>query len=283
MITKNMKKTARQKIESLGNIGIYVVRNGDLEGLRRYIEETDSGIFLANENSMIDTERIDTIEGGKAGRQSVNLETRSGNSEVLDLVRLMESKSDVTFFPGTLLRNFRGYVLPVMPIIQNGKIILERTKQTGIAYVDDYEELARTLIGEDYAKRSRGFSGIFSEEPMKSLQERLRTEVEARRKESFKTVNINGLRVLPVICNELSLIPELYEGKSVDVVIHSASCLFDDNENMKRRYEEVMRKMQEKGKINEPVVLAVAESRDNGLYKGILVYEDDKIRGEKLN
>lgn len=253
---------AKEKVERLGNINLHCVSDGDISSLARIIENLDSGIFLANENSMVDTYRIDSFDNGLVGSQTVDLELRVGNPDVLDLIELMQSKKDVTFLPGTLLRDYGGYALAVMPVIQNGKITQERVKQTGIAYVDDYAALKQRL--------SPGSSD-------EQIQEVVRQETMLKRKNSLKSISVNGLDVLPVICNELTLIPDLYKGKLLDVVLHSCENLYATNEQRMAAYQKIFGKMNACGQLSDSVVIASVEGGENP-HKGLMVYENGLVR-----
>lgn len=245
------------------------------------------GILLANENSMIDTERIDREESGLVCYQSVNLEKHTGNPEVLQLIDLMRSNTQAAFFPGTVLRDYGHFVLPVMPVIINGTLECERVKQTGLAYVDDYSALAARFFGQDYAEKIKGFSGLFCDEPMKTLQDRLKAEVDQLRENSLRPFSYNGATILPILCNELSLIPNLYKGKPINLVLHSSSCMFTSEDERATRYATFFRQMKEKGLVEDPALLAVAEMGGTvefaGIhtyepFKGIFVYEKGQLR-----
>lgn len=269
----------KEKLKRLGNLYVEVVCDGHIFQMSSFIDTIDSGVILYNECSMIDTFKIDNFDYGYVKPESINLDKMSGNKNVLDLIELMKSKKDCVFFPGTLLRNFGEYFLPTMPIIKNGEIIQERVKQTGIAYVDDYTLLAENLFGKDYAKKIENFKGIFLDEPMKSLQDKLEDELILKREGLSKTVEINGLNVFPLICNEISFVPSIYDGKLIDVVMHSSSSLNKSNEERILGYEKFSKEMQ--GRINLPLIIASSEGNSDVSSTVIFAYDGDKI--QKLN
>lgn len=252
---------AEQKIKNLGGINLHYVHDGDLASFTRIVNTSKSGIVLANENSMVDTYRIDSFDYGLVGGQSVDLEARTGNSDVLDLIELMKSKKNMTFMPGTLLRDYGGYVLPVMPIIQDGKLTLEKVKQTGMAYVDDYLTLKQKLTGRDSPQ----------------IEQVVRNEVMARRQNNFKSISINGLNVLPIICNEITLTPDLYEGKPIDVILHSCEDLYSDNGKRMDAYQKILGQMKARNQLSDSLVIAAVEGGENP-YKGTFAYENGVFR-----
>jgi hypothetical protein len=252
---------AQQKIEDLGGINLHYVPDGDIASLTRIVNNSNGGLVLANENSMVDTYRIDSFDNGLVGGQSVDLEAKLGNPDVLNLIELMKSKKNVTFMPGTLLRDYGGYILPVMPVIQDGKLMIEKVKQTGIAYVDDYLTLKQKLIGRDSP----------------AIEEVVRNEVAARRQDNFKSVLVNGLSVLPIICNELSLAPELYQGKPIDVILHSCEDLYSDNGKRIDSYQKILGQMKTRNQLSDSVVIATVEGGETP-YKGTFAYENGIFR-----
>lgn len=253
-------KKAERKIAEVGGISLYTVPNEDLASLARAIRNSTSGIFLVNENSMIDTYRLDSLDNGLTGSQAVDLEARTGSEDVLDLIELMKSRQDVTFFPGTLLRDFGGYVLPTMPIVQNGKLVCEKIKQTGIAYIDDYDVLRKKWVDKSSCE----------------IEQLINQEIAIKRQNNFASVSVNGLNVLPIICNELSLAPELYNGKPVDIILHSCEALYCGVQQRIAAYEKVIMQMKAKNQISDCVVLAAVEEGEN-LFKGIFSYENNRL------
>ena len=81
-------------------------------------------------------------------------------------------------------------------------------------------------VGKEYADSVASFSGVNWEEPLRSLVVKLISEVEQRRRGSYVPIDVNGLCVTPVICNELGDFVNQYEGRPIDIIAHSASNLF---------------------------------------------------------
>ena len=256
------------------------IRNGDTAGLEDAVRDISSGIVLAPENSMIDTFSIDSYERGKVGSQTVNLQTMTGNQKILDLIELMKSKPNVLFVPGTLLRDYGGYVLPVMPVIYNGRVI-ERVKQTGVPYVDNYGSLAKALLdGREAQEIIENGYDPFSKIG-KKLKQELDKKVASTRKSGLEAVNFQGLNVLPLICNEIHLASEEYTGKPVDLILHSSNDLYRDDKEMIRSYEKVLAGLRRKGKLGKNARLAYAELREDAVSKGSLAYAN--LRLQKIN
>jgi len=268
--------SAMEKVERIGGISLY--RGNSFEVLRDYFSSRRSGVIVTNENSMIDTVRIDSCEEGLVGFQSIDLEYRLGNSEILEVVDAMLRNKAGLFFPGTLLRDFGNYSLQVMPVIQEGKLIFEKVKRTGIAYVDDYRKLAERFFGKTYAESIPSFSGFSYDEPMKSLLDRLQREVLERKAGSFRSVNVNGICVAPVIGNELRDFSQEYEGRPLDVLCHSTSNSFEDDKAIYNYYCQMLETLTSRGKINTPVIIALAEERSPSEgYSGLFVYDNGKL------
>jgi len=271
-----------EKIERIGGIETSVYRGDSFQLLRDYLSSRKSGIVLLNENSMVDTARIDYKDNGLVGPQSVNLETMVGSGRVLGLVRIMMDNGGCTFLPGTLLRDFGGYCLPVMPVVKDGKLIMEKAKTTGLPYVDDYRKLAEKFFGKEYADSVASFSGVNWEEPLRSLVVKLISEVEQRRRGSYVPIDVNGLCVTPVICNELGDFVNQYEGRPIDIIAHSASNLFTQESDRASYYCERFEKLASRRKLNIPLVVALAEEREHGDgYTGLFCYNTGKL--EQLN
>lgn len=235
---------------------IIVDRPSELEK----IIQTGGKIVLSNENSMIDTEKIDLYDGGKISPQAVNLEKLTGNRRIVEVLIEMKRRKETAFFPGTLLREYNGFFLPVMPIIINGEIAAERVKQTGIAYVDDYLALTEKLVGKKYAEKVREFKGPEFEGPIQEVKYLLKEIVEKKRADSMVSVNIGEWEILPIICNEIYLIPNLYMGKKVNLILHSCGNLFENKEQRENTYRRFFEVMKEKGLVEDESFLATVES-----------------------
>ncbi len=234
------------------------------------------GIFLGSEDSLFDADRIDEFLGGRVSSETVDIEAMKGNANTLKALEYMLSFQQGAFFPGTLLRDFGGYAVQTMPIIINGKIVDELIKLTGIPYIDDETALAR----------SRGYqtrSGTVKECHIQQLRKDIQREVDIRRKSSVRSYAIGKERVLPVICNELSILPSHYEGPPVSVVLHSASDYISTYEERLERYTSFLGKMRSKNKIRTPLIFAYAEHSSNPEIpsaQGTFIY-DGKILREK--
>jgi hypothetical protein len=245
-----------------------------------------AGIYVFNENSMIDTERIDLVEGGRVGPQSVDLESMRGNSLVLNIIEAMKSNRNAYFFPGTLLRDFGGYSLPTMPVVFDGAIVNERVKQIGGIYIDDYATLAEIMFDKQYGERVSAMPlKMTSEEPLRTLMARLEEEVSKRRRDSLKSFKIGEYCALPIICNELPLIHKLYEGGKVNLILHSSQAYFEDEKARKEAFSRYLGLMRDKGLVSNTTIIAVAELGDmrQGYpsFSGHFVYDHGKFR--KLN
>ena len=96
------------------------------------------------------------------------------------------------------------------------------------------------------------------------------------RKNSLKAVDVNGLKVLPIICNEIFTMPSLYAGEPIDVTLHSTDSLFRTYEDMVEGYNKYFAKMKENGKLNGPQVLAVVQDGENR-FVGKFIYEDGRL------
>ncbi len=240
--------------------------------------ESANGIFLANENSMINTEQIDGIDGGFVGPQSVDLGKMTGNPRVVSFLENMLRNSKGSFFPGTLLNDFGGYVLPVMPIILEGEMVGQSVRQSGIELIDDYKVLAKNLgMNEEEVENSIREKG---ENLYRDLREQVRKETNIVRKNSLRSFNVGDYRILPVICNDLSLMPNLYEGEKVNCILHACN---NYSRNFGQRvvsYETVLRKMKEKGLVEEPVLIGTSDLGNDGdceSFVGSMVFENDKL------
>jgi len=246
--------------------------------------DSSKQIFLANENSMVDITNIDEEFNGCVGPVSSNLEYMTGNPSVIEIISKMKNKKDTAFFPGTLIRDFGGYFLPIMPVIIRGNIVCEKVKQTGIFYIDDDVEMARILFGDNLAEEIKKGSPLAYVEPRLGLYQAVQKIVDKKRQESIKSFNVNGYTVLPIICNEIGTIIAKYEGSKVDIILHSCSNFFKENDAIGQKYAKNLNRMREKGLLNEPTMIGLSQiGRDsvNGIYKSILktfFYEKGKLK-----
>lgn len=241
-----------EKKESSLDIHLGVFNGDNTFYFERWLKSIDSGIILTNEGSMIDADRVDSFEGGLVGRQSVNLENKTGNPAILNLYEFMLSKEKCIIFPGTLLRDFGGYVLQTMPIINEGKLLFEKVKQTGIPYVDNPRLLPESLLGG-----------------------KLEDKINIQKQNSLASVEFEGLRILPLICNELFTVPGLYSGEPVDIIVHSSNNLMKSCEKAEEVYKKVLKQFGDAGKIKEPLTLACCELNEDEPYSALFIYKNN--------
>jgi len=262
-----------KRIDRLGGLELHILTPGDIERVQGIIQNTSAGIVLMSENAFINTRRIDQFCDGKVAQEAVDLRYMEGNPWVLDLIRKMQRQKNTAYFPGTVLQDFGGYCLPTMPVIINGNLDL-RVKVTANECVDSYPELARRLFDEKYAEEIRKCGGFFCDQPMKGLVDRLKQESAAVK--SIKSYLVKGIRVLPLICNEISCAAQEYHGPKVDIVLHSADSLYLSQDQRERAYEKFLFDMVKQEKFNGPAFLAYAEA---GLEPraGILSYSGGSI------
>jgi hypothetical protein len=249
--------TVIKKLSELGGLEVYVVNPGEHSTMANIIGNTNAGLVLVNENSMINTRRIDNCYDGKVESESVDLRAMTGNPLVLNLIEQMRKQRKTAFFPGTVMQNFGGYCLPTMPVVIDGELDL-RVKVTANECVDSYAELARKLFDEEYAESIRKFSGFFCDEPMKRLVTKLKQE--SARVKLIKSYKVGDLVVLPLICNELSRASESYTGAPVDIILHSADGLYDSMDKRNQAYERFFYDMRKINKLNQSALLAFAEA-----------------------
>lgn len=245
-----------------------------------YISAQNKGLLVLSEDSMVDPERIDMCDEGKVGPQAVNLSSFQGNPKVLNLIDRM-LKKNAMFMPGTLLRDFGGYVLPVMPIISDGKIIQERVKLTGIPIVDDWVRLGENYFGKYYSIKMRLPGQGIDESMRQEVQSRLEGDVRKLRAEALRPLEFKGVSILPIICNECSIVENTYQNKPVDVVVHVADSLFRDDNRRIEAYQNLMRKLDTLELIRKTGYVIAAEHQDEKSFEGIFKYEKGVL--ETLN
>ena len=252
----------------LEKINLFSVTPGDYSSINDWINSLDSGIALLNENSLVNLDILDQTQVTR--KEGVNLDKMRGNKGVLSLINLMKSKKNISFFPGTLLRNYGHFFVPTMPIIINGELKQEKIKQTGSVYVDNYRELARNFLGQKASEGVSPHGGVFYEEPLKSLMEKVNQDVNKRKERSLNSFNINGLQVLPIICNEFPIIAEKYRGPKLDVLLHSCSDYFENSDEREKKYSKYLDRLGSRGKLEKEVILASSEV--NGKYLNTFRY-----------
>lgn len=241
-----------------------------------------SSIYVANANSLLDTERVDLFDGGRVSPQSVNLETMTGDKCILDAINRMLKTKNSSFFPGTLLRDFGGFYLPTIPVISKGKIISERVESPGLVYYDDRLAAARTVLGKDFAKKLENYHGVDFDGPMFEFTQALNKEATKLFEKGFKPTKIGEFNALPVICNELSLIPDLYKGEKINLIAHCCNDLFEGQEKREESYRSFAKRMVEKGLSENELYIACSQLGSRGSdfdnFSGIYVYSNGKLQ-----
>ncbi len=240
-------------------------------------------IFLASENSMIDTERIDTIDNGLMKPQSVNLEKNSGNKYILNTLNQLKRINGL-LFPGTLIEDVGGYFHPTMPVIKDGEIIHNRRKIFPPLF-DKIVDAARKVLGEDKAKEleitaRKNLLKCFFEEPFKTPYNAIIKRSLEESINSLKPIEHEDYLILPVICNEMPSIPRYYKGKPVNLILHSCCEYFDSNERRLKYYKRVLPEFIEKNVVETPFYLNIAETGKNshaGMYRVNKAVEIKKI------
>lgn len=241
-----------------------------------------SRIYVANANSLLDTERVDLFDGGRVSPQSVNLEKMTGDKYVIEAVKRMLKTKNASFFPGTLLRDFGGFYLPTIPVITNGKIISERVEAPGIIYYDDRLAAARTVLGKDFAKKLENYHGPDYDGPMFDLTMALRDEATKLFEKGFKPTKIGEFNALPVICNELSIIPDLYKGEKVNLIAHCCNDFFEGQKKREEAYKLFAKRMKDKGLCEDELYIASSQLGSMGSdfdnFSGVYVYGNGKLQ-----
>jgi hypothetical protein len=217
------------------------------------------GIYVINENSMIDIERIDLFDNGKVGQQSVNLEKMTGNARVLEALEIMMKRDDCAFFPGTLLRDFGGFYVPTLPVISKGKLVLERIDFCSPLYIDNKAELARSFGKSNLAKELETYIGPEFEGPALELNKILNKKFGNVPKSSLQSIKIERFNVLPIICNEMPLVPETYNGEPINLAVHCCDSLFDDFIRRDGMYNAFAHKMRKTNKADSPLLIVSAQ------------------------
>ena len=240
-----------------------------------------SGIYVMNANSLLDTERVDIFDGGKVAPQSVDLETLTGNKEVVFALNHMLKTKNASFFPGTLLRDFGGFYLPVIPVISNGKIISERVEKPGWIYYDDKIALAERLLGKDFAEKLGDYRGVDFEGPMEIFKEKLNEKEMKLFEKGFRASKVQGYSALPVICNEIAIIPDLYEGNRVNLIAHCCNDLYESEEAREESYSIFAKRMKDRGLAEKELYIASSQlgsrGSEYGNFTGLFMHEKGKL------
>lgn len=241
-----------------------------------------AGIYVLNANSLVDTERVDLYDKGKVGHQAVDLHNMTGDPQYIGMLEQMLAKKDSSFFAGSLLRDFGNFYMLTMPIIEKGKLIAERVVQSNYAFVDDRVALARDLIGEDLANRLESYRGPEFEGPAEEFNKIMKEKVGKIAKNSLKSIKIGGYNILPIICNEIFVIPDLYAGEKIDLIAHSCNDLVHDEDEIIPIYEKFIEKMQKKGLVAPRLTFATSQlgSQRQGYpsLAGVRIYENGSLK-----
>ena len=78
------------------------------------------------------------------------------------------------------------------------------------------------------------------------------------------------------ICNEISSMPESYQGEPIDVTLHASDSLFRTYGDMIEKYKGYFSKMEKNGKLNGPQVLIVTQDGENQ-FKGTFIYKNGEL------
>jgi len=247
-------------------INVALVECGDVESLINSAYSTED-IFLANENSMVNTRRVDELNEGKLGPQSVNLDTLRGNEHVLWALNEFLRFDRGIYFPGTTIEDRNGYFAITMPIITEGKLVGRRRKIIAIPYVDDWVQAADVLLGSEKAREIHEAEGkvgkVFYLEPYKSVYDAAKRRTIKEAAESVKSYAMGSHNVLPVICNEMLSIPRYYSGKSASLILHSCSDFFESEKDRLDFYRKIAKEFCDTGIVESTFYIAVAEMGRN--------------------
>lgn len=172
----------------------------------------------------------------------------------VSLTELREKSSDnpnSVYVPGTYIE-IDGWETNIAPVIHDGEIILKRSKiythytihnwERAAERVSGEEELAtlqkakRTIAGEETGydmSEARDIVDLSYIWPKSAIKEKVNKAARRSSAKTVQTATINGIDILPIICNEVSSIPQQK--------IHEADVIVDvsyDFPNWKQRYEE---------------------------------------------
>jgi hypothetical protein len=240
-----------------------------------------SGIYVMNANGLLDTERVDMFDGGKVASQSVDLETLTGNKEVVHALDYMLKTKKASFFPGTLLRDFGGFYLPVIPVISNGKIINERVQNPGGVFYDDKIALAEKLLGRDFAEKLKDYHGVDFEGPMAEFKDVLNEKATRLFENGLKSSKVQGFNALPIVCNEIFVIPDLYRDERVNLIAHCCNDLYESEEAREESYKSFAKKMKDRRLAERELYIASSQLGSRGSnysnFTGLFVHEKGKL------
>lgn len=83
-----------QKLGS-AKIRLYIVPHPDY-----FYRALHQGIFLGNEDSLFDADKIDIFYSGRVGPETVDLDQMRGNTRTIHALERMLSRKNQAFFPG---------------------------------------------------------------------------------------------------------------------------------------------------------------------------------------
>ncbi|MBT3398006.1 hypothetical protein HOA55_01435 [archaeon] len=259
----------------LDNLRLYLMEGENRGFFPNYIDNVSSGIILANENSLIDSPSISSSPPGRIASESVKLELMSGNRDVLAVMEKMEKRKDCSFFPGTFLRDFGGYYVPAMPVFLGGELVQIRIKQTSPIYVADYQELAKIFLGDRFDPDEH-YGQTFYEEPTKGLMKMVKSDRDSQIVTS--PVEIGGLNILPVICNEFNLISNRTPHSRLDGILHSSDSLYDSESHAIESAQVILHQMKSSGKIQTPFIYAISHIGEEANFSGKFLYDGKKLQ-----
>ena len=119
-------------------------------------------------------------------------------------------------------------------------------------YIDNKGELAKLRFGREFSIKmgEESFRNPWNKYSA-DLSDLVAREVGELRTKSFKPLVHKGQVILPLICNELALIPSLYTGAArLDSVFHVAENLFDSFSEREQRYLEFSQQLAQRDLVN---------------------------------
>jgi hypothetical protein len=261
-------------------VKIALVERGNITKLVKVSRDakiTKCRIFLSNENSMID---VNSIEKFSLDIYSVDLDSLQGNPLVIRYIKEILTYHECAYFPGTLLEKRDIYYAVTMPIIYNGKIILKRRKILGgIVYIsDNWINLARKLIPEKMDEFQGTNKATLFMELYKELYKIVRNKCLEESINSIKSIEIEHHRVLPIICNEIQLIPRYYRGKPISLIVHSSDSLFHNEKSRLIYYKKINTIFREKSIVEDEYYIAIAEIGYSPFANIIKISSNDKLK-----
>ncbi len=263
-------------------VNIALVDRGFTQMLLSHAKNCEEGIFVVNENSMIDIESIN-IKEEKIEKYAVDLKTFEGNKNVSYCLKELikySKENDVLFFPGTLLEMGKDFFSVCMPIIEGGKIIGKRWKITSSPYVDDWNMLLKKYRKGNCEDLPASLRHIFFKGPLKIVYEEVKEIYKKKAVDSLKSFKKDSHRILPVICNEMNVIYKFYNDKPVDIVVHSCDTFFPEDKARIEYYKNIAYSFWDHSVTEEEfyiVACEIGESPKAGIFK----VKNDRIKEYK--